>query len=141
MPEIVSESTAQRRFSLTLLGAFAAMALILATVGIYGVVAHAATQRTREIGLRMALGAARGDVLALIVRHGLALALVGVAIGLAAAWGLTRLMAGQVYGISVTDPATFAAIAALLVATALAASWIPAWRATRIDPQAALRQD
>jgi predicted permease len=139
MESIIAESIAARRFAMILLGAFAALALGLATVGIYGVVAYVVGQRTQEIGIRMALGAQRRDVLGLILWQGTRLALVGVAIGAAAAFALTRLMSQLLYGVAATDPATFALLAAILTVVAMAACYVPARRATRVDPVAALR--
>jgi predicted permease len=141
MDEIVSSSVADRRFSMILLGSFAALALVLASVGIYGVISYLAGQRTREIGIRMALGAQQMDVLRLVLAEGVKMALVGVAIGLAAALLLTRLMSRVLYGVSSTDPLTFAAVAILLTAVALAACWVPARRAMRVDPIVALRYE
>ena len=141
MREIVSESVAGRRFSMLLLGIFAGLALALAAVGIYGVVSYAVAQRTHEIGIRMALGARTADVLRVVVAQSMLPVLAGVAIGLAASVGLTRLMANMLYGVKATDPATFCAVALLLSATALAASIIPARRATRVDPNTALRHE
>jgi predicted permease len=139
MESIVADSTAQRRFAMILLGAFAAVALILASVGIYGVIAYVVGQRTQEIGIRMALGAQRKDVLGLILWQGTRLALLGVAIGIAGAFALTRLMADLLYGVAATDPVTFAVLALILTVVAMVACYLPARRATRIDPVAALR--
>jgi len=141
MDEIISDSLAARRFSMILLGAFAALALLLASVGIYGVVSYVAGQRTHEIGIRMALGAQRRDVLGLVLAQGARLALWGVAIGIAAALGLTRLIANQLYGVSASDPLTFGAVGVLLTLIALAACYIPARRAMRVDPIVALRYE
>jgi predicted permease len=139
MESIVADSTAQRRFAMILLGAFAAVALILASVGIYGVIAYVVGQRTQEIGIRMALGAQRKDVLGLILWQGTRLALLGVAIGIAGAFALPRLMADLLYGVAATDPVTFAVLALILTVVAMVACYLPARRATRIDPVAALR--
>jgi predicted permease len=141
MPEVISDSTATRRFSAILLGAFAAVALLLSGVGIYGVISYLIGQRTHEIGLRMALGAQQSKVLFQVLGEGLKLALIGTTIGLAAALGLTRLMTSLLYGVSPTDPLTFAAVAALLVAVALAACYVPARRAAAVDPMVALRHE
>jgi putative ABC transport system permease protein len=123
-----------------LLLAFALVALVLAAVGIYGVMAYSVTQRTHEIGIRMALGAAHADVLRMVLRHGLKLTLLGVAIGLAAALGATRLIASLLF-VSPTDGLTFGAISALLAAVAMVASLLPARRAARVDPLIALRRE
>lgn len=141
MEEIFSESIARHRFSMLLLGIFAGVAMLLGTVGIYGVVSYSVAQRTHDIGVRMALGAQRSNVLRMIVGHGLKLVLIGVAIGLVAAYILTRLMQSLLFGISATDPATFVAVPVVLVAAATLASYIPARRATRIDPLTALRYE
>jgi putative ABC transport system permease protein len=141
MEELVADATADRRFTMTLLALFAGIALVLASVGIYGVIAYSVAQRTHEIGLRMALGARRRDVLAMMIREGLRLALSGVGIGLVAAWGLTRLLSGLLYGVSATDPITFGGISLLLCTIALLATWIPALRAARVDPMVALRDE
>ena len=141
MDEIISRSLAARRFSTVVLDVFAALALLLSAIGIYGVIAYLVGQRTHEIGLRMALGAQRKDVLRLILGQGARIALVGVGIGLAAAVGLTRLMTKMLYGVSATDPATFAGVALLLVSVALLACYIPARRAMQVDPIVALRYE
>jgi predicted permease len=139
MDEIVSEAVARQRFSMLLLGIFAALAMVLAAVGIYGVMSYSIAQRTREIGLRIALGAQKSDVLKMILRQGLRFVAAGLAIGLAASFVLTRVMASLLFGISATDPATFVAISLVLIAVALLASYIPAVRAMKIDPMLALR--
>jgi len=141
MEQIVSESAFQRRFSMFLLGIFAAVALVLAVIGIYGVMSYSVTQRTHEIGIRMALGAGRRNVLAMIVGRGLVLTLVGLGVGLAGAFGVTRLMSGLLFGIGPTDTLTFAGVSGLMLATALMANYIPALRATRVDPMVALRYE
>jgi putative ABC transport system permease protein len=139
MEEIVSDSVARQRFSMLLLGVFAGLALVLAAVGIYGVMSYSVAQQTREIGIRMALGAQRSDVLKMTVGQGLRLVLTGVAIGLATAFVLTRVMATLLFGVSPTDPLTFIGISIVLIGVALLASYIPALRATRVDPMFALR--
>lgn len=139
MDDVVGSATAQPRLTMLLLGVFSATALILAMVGIYGVIAYSVAQRTQELGIRMALGADPGDVLKLVVGQGLGLTLTGIAIGLAGAFALTRLMSSLLYQTSATDPIAFAVSALLFTAVALLASYLPARRATRIDPTDALR--
>jgi predicted permease len=141
MEEVLSQSIARQRFSMLLLGIFAAVAVALAAVGIYGVMSYSVAQRTHEIGIRMALGASRRDVLRLTVGQGLKLVLVGIAVGLAAALALTRVMSSLLFGVGATDPATFVIISLALVGVAALASYIPARRATRIDPMVALRYE
>ncbi|HEY4839617.1 MAG TPA: FtsX-like permease family protein, partial [Candidatus Acidoferrales bacterium] len=141
MDEVVSNSFAARRLSMILLGIFAAFALLLACVGIYGVISYLVGQRTHEIGVRVALGAQRNDVMRLIIGHGAKMALIGVTIGLIGALALTRLMSNQLFGVSAHDPLTFAAVAILLVFVSVAACYIPARRAIRVDPMIALRHD
>jgi predicted permease len=141
MQEVVSNSFAARRLSMMLLGVFAALALVLACVGIYGVISYLVGQRTHEIGVRMALGAQRNHVLRMVIGHGAKMALIGVAFGVGAALGLTRLMANQLFGVSAHDPLTFAGVAMLLVLVAIAACYIPARRAMRVDPVVALRHE
>jgi putative ABC transport system permease protein len=139
--QIVGDSMAQRRFSMLLMGIFAAVALALAAVGIYGVLSYSVAQRTHEIGIRVALGAQTSDVLKLVIGEGMRLTLIGVAIGLGAAFALTRLLETLLFGISATDWATYTEIAALLAAVALLACYLPARRATQVDPMIALRQE
>jgi putative ABC transport system permease protein len=139
MDRWIANSAAQPRLNAVLLGAFAAAALLIAAIGIYGVLAYTVTQRTREIGLRMALGATPRDVMRLVVGQGLAVVLVGLGLGLAGGLALGRAVSSLVYGITVSDPATYAAVAMLLGAVALAACALPARRAARVDPMVALR--
>jgi putative ABC transport system permease protein len=141
MQELVADSTAEPRFQARLLGAFSLLALILAAVGIYGVLAYSVTQRTHEIGIRMALGAERRNVLFLVLRRTLALAGAGLVLGTAGALATTRVLARFLYEIKPTDPATFITVAALLTGVALLAGLIPARRATKVDPMVALRYE
>jgi predicted permease len=141
MDSVIADSLAERRFSMILLGTFAALALLLASIGIYGVLSYVVGQRTNEIGIRMALGARRLDILRLILAGAGRLTLIGVAVGLISALGLTRLMANLLYGVSPRDPLTFVAVPAILISVALLASYLPARRATKVDPMTALRYE
>jgi putative ABC transport system permease protein len=141
MDQLLADSLSRSRFTMLLLGIFAAVALLLAAVGIYGLIAYSVTQRTQELGIRIALGAQRRDVLRLVLAQGTRLTLLGVAIGVFAALALSRLLATLLFGVSATDPLTYAAVAALLGFAALAACVIPARRAMRVDPMVALRYE
>jgi putative ABC transport system permease protein len=141
MEQVLSESTARQNFNMLLLSIFAGLALLLAAIGIYGLMSYTVEQRTQEIGIRMALGAGRGDMLKLIVRQGMLLAGIGVAIGLASAFGLARVLASLLFGVKTTDPATYGAVALVLISVALFATYVPARRATKIDPLIALRYE
>jgi putative ABC transport system permease protein len=141
MDDVVSSSASGDRFNTLLLGAFAAIALLLTAAGIFGVLSYLVTQRTREIGLRMALGAQPQEVLRVIVGHGLRLVLLGLCIGVAAALVVTRWMSSVLFDVKPTDPLTFASVAVLLTVVAFLASYVPARRAMRVDPMVALRYE
>jgi ABC-type antimicrobial peptide transport system permease subunit len=141
MEQRVDESLARRRFSMLLLGVFASVALVLAAIGIYGVMTYLVNQGIRELGIRIALGASQRDILSLVVGQGMVLSLFGVTLGLAAALLLTRLIRSMLFGVAATDPFTFAGISLLLAMITLLATYIPAQRATQIDPVISLRQD
>jgi putative ABC transport system permease protein len=139
MSQIIEDSVAPRRLNLVLFGLFAGLALVLASVGLYGVVAYSVSQRTQEFGIRMAIGALPRDLLNLVLGQGLKLAVLGVGIGIAAALGVTRLLAGLLFGVEPSDPLTLMGVSLLLTFVALLACWVPAHRATRIAPTVALR--
>ena len=139
MDEIVSASVAPARWSLMLLGAFATVAVVMSALGVFGVLSYLVARRTREIGLRMALGALPGDVFKLVLRRGLAIALLGLGLGLAGAFALTRALSGFLYKVTATDPLTFIGVSLLLALVALLACYIPARRAMKVDPMIALR--
>jgi putative ABC transport system permease protein len=141
MDNLIADSVAPRRFSSMLVAVFAGLALLLAAVGIYGVMSYTVSQRTQEIGVRMALGAQIGNVRGMILAESLKLTLAGVAIGLAGAFAVARFLSSLVFGVGTYDAGTFFCVALLLVAVALAASWIPATRAMRVEPIVALRQE
>jgi predicted permease len=141
MNEVIAASLATQRFSMILLDAFAVVALLLASLGLYGVISYLVGQRTHELGIRLALGAQRRDVLRLVLGQGMKMTLGGVALGLVAALGLTRLLSKMLYGVSTTDPMTFGAITLLLITVALLACFVPARRATKVDPLVALRYE
>lgn len=141
MTAFLATQLAQPRFNMMLLAVFAGMAMILAAIGIYGVIAYSVTQRTREIGIRMALGAQRLDMLHMIFRQSFTLVLTGVAVGIFASLGLTRLLATMLYGVQATDVVTYTGVVGLLVVAAALASYIPARRAMKVDPMVALRYE
>jgi putative ABC transport system permease protein len=141
LTNVLAGQVAEPRLYALLLGLFACIALLLAAVGIYSVIAYSVAQRTHEIGIRMALGAQRGDVLRLVLKQGMTLTLFGIGLGLAASFALTRLMKTLLFGVSAVDPLTFAAVAILLMFVAWLACWLPARRATKVDPLIALRYE
>jgi ABC-type antimicrobial peptide transport system permease subunit len=139
MEEVVSRSTARDSFNMLLLTIFGAVALILAAIGIYGLMAYSVQQRTQELGIRMALGADRSTIRNLVVWHGMRLAIIGTVLGIAAAFGLTRLIASFLFGVKSWDPIVFVTVPIILSAVALLAVWLPATRAAKLDPMQALR--
>jgi ABC-type antimicrobial peptide transport system permease subunit len=141
MERVLTNASAERRFSLLLLTLFAGIALLLSAIGIYGVMAYTTTQRRHEIGIRVALGAGSSDVLGLVVGQGMRLVLIGLGLGLVGAWALSRVLSSQLYDVSSRDPLTYAAVAALLGIVALAATYLPARRALRVDPMISLRSE
>ena len=141
MPQRIYQSLARQRFSMTMLAAFAGFAMLLGAVGIYGVMSYLVTQGMHDIGVRIALGAPRGSILRMVVRQGMAVAGAGIVVGLAGAFALTRVMESLLFGVSSTDGLTFSVVAVFLAAVALAASYVPGWRATRVDPLMALRDE
>jgi ABC-type antimicrobial peptide transport system permease subunit len=141
MDQRLATSAAERRFALMLFEAFAFVAVVLVAVGLYGVLSASVAERTREIGVRLALGAQRRDVLYLILRQGLTLTLAGVTIGLVASWAVTRLLTNLLYGVSATDPLVFGSVASILTAVALLACYVPARRAMKVDPLVILRYE
>jgi len=141
MDQVISQSTARQNFNMLLLSIFAGLALVLAAIGIYGLMSYSVEQRTQELGIRMALGADRGDMLKLVARQGMLLSGIGVVVGLAVSLGLNRLLANLLFGVKSTDPLTYAVVAVILVLVALLATYIPARRATQIDPLVALRYE
>jgi putative ABC transport system permease protein len=141
MDQVIAESTTRQNFNVLLLSVFALVALSLAAVGIYGLMSYSVEQRTQEIGIRMALGANQGRILRLVLGQSMRLAAIGTVVGLAAAFGLTRLLAGLLFGVKSTDPLTYSMVVVILAAVALFAAFVPARRATRVDPILALRQE
>ena len=141
MTDMVNNSLAPRRFVVTVLGVFATMALLMAVIGLYGVISYAVTQRTQELGVRVALGAQPSEILALVLGQGMKLAGIGVGVGLMASLIVSRLLRNELFHVSAFDPLTFASMAAALVGAALLASYMPARRATRVDPMVALRYE
>jgi putative ABC transport system permease protein len=141
LEKVVDDSIAPRRLNMLLMGLFGGLAMLLSAVGIYGLLSHAVTQRTQEMGIRMALGAQVGDVLKLVLRQGMTLALAGVAIGVVGAFALTRLIRGLLFGVGPNDAMTFVVVAGVLTVVALLACYLPARRATKVDPLIALRYE
>jgi putative ABC transport system permease protein len=141
MEDTIARTLLKRKFTMTLLTIFAGIAIALASIGLYGVMSYLISQRTREMGIRMALGAQRRDVLQLVIRRGMLLTMVGVGLGLAGSFGLTRLISSLLFGVSATDIGTFGAVSSLLFVIALLACWLPARRASRVDPIVALRAE
>jgi len=139
--QFLANSTAEPRFQTALVGSFAVLGFILASIGVYGVISYSVVQQTHQLGVRMALGAQRGDILHMILREGMLLAITGIAVGIGGALALTRVLRSMLFEIELTDPATFVGVAIFLMVAALAACYIPARRATRVDPMAALRHE
>ena len=141
MDAVFNESIERPRLLAQLLGGFAGLALLLAAIGTYGVLSYMVAERRREIGIRMALGAPQNSVLAQVMKQGLVLTVLGILIGLAGAFGLSRLIASLLFGVQPTDPTTIAGVVATISAVAILACWLPAWRASRVDPNVVLRQE
>ena len=141
MDDLITSSLKQPRFNLVLVGIFATTALLLAAVGIYGVMSYLVEQQTREIGIRSALGAKRSHIFKLVIGHGVGMALIGIVLGIVASLGLTRFLAGLLYGVTALDPMTFIGISMLLLIVAVLACYVPASRATKVDPLVALRSE
>jgi putative ABC transport system permease protein len=141
MDQVIADSTSRQNFNMLLITIFAGLALLLAAIGIYGLMSYTVEQRTQELGIRMALGAAQSDMLRLVVQQGMLLAGIGVVVGLAASFGLNRFMAQLLFGVKTTDPITYASVAVVLVLVAFLATYVPARRATKIDPMVALRYE
>jgi len=141
VPQIIATSMTATTFQTFLLGVFAGLALLLASVGIYGVLSYVVTQRTNEIGIRMALGAGRRNVLWMIIRQGLVLTVIGITVGVAGTYALTGLLGSLLFGVKATDPLTFVAVSVVMGVVAMSACMVPAWRATRVDPMVALRYE
>jgi putative ABC transport system permease protein len=141
MSNRLSASLARQRFATAMLGAFALFALLLSAIGVYGVMSYLVSQSTHDIGVRVALGATRGAILGMVVRQGMELAILGIAVGLIGAAALTRLMASLLFGVSATDAVTFSVVALVLAASAMLAAYVPARRATKLDPMTALREE
>ena len=141
MTEVLAGAVARQSFNMVLLSIFAGVALVLAAIGIYGLMSYSVDQRRQEIGIRMALGADRGRMLRVVLREGMTLAVLGVALGLLLAYGMTRLLASLLFGVKASDPFAFAAVAGILTMVALVAAYIPARRATTVDPAIALRYE
>jgi ABC-type antimicrobial peptide transport system permease subunit len=139
--DYLTDSIAQRRFTSILVSAFAAAGLLLATIGLFGLISYSVEQRRNEIGIRVAVGAERADIIAMIVRGGVLLALAGIAVGLVGTLAISRVLKNQLFGVSATDPLTFLGVALGLIAVAAAACYIPAWRAANVDPLVALRNE
>ncbi|HKA19450.1 MAG TPA: FtsX-like permease family protein, partial [Blastocatellia bacterium] len=141
MSQVLADSVASSRFNMILMTVFAGVALIMASIGLYGVISYSVSQRTHEIGIRMALGASRPSVLRLVVRNGMTLAIIGAALGVVASLALTRLISSLLYGVSPTDPLTFLTITLIITGVSFIATVVPAHRATRVDPMVALRYE